>query len=239
MSISILGLLLIFMFLMALLTIPRYYYKRAKKTTKETPALYAELYDAIHFKKEQFEEEMAELSAKEEDYVLDVGCGTGNRVGKVENAVGIDISPAMVAVAKKKYPTKTFLVGDVLRKDTFANETFTDVWCLGNTLYCLPSKHKFLQNAHHWLDSNGRLVLQMLNRDELCVPTNYQRSFKYDKKQYGNTCRERVSFHDQKAVVETTFHMISKTRLITMAERVGFKLEKTKKNLYFFVKSSV
>jgi SAM-dependent methyltransferase len=236
---STLGLLLIFIMLMAFLTLPFYYYKRPKKTKKEAPALYAEVYDKIHSNPERFAEEMAELSLREEAYVLDVGCGTGNRVGSVDGAVGIDLSVSMVELAKKKYPTKSFLVGDVLQKDTFDKETFTDIWCLGNTVFTLQSKYKFLQNAHYWLDPNGRLVLQILDRDQLCAPTKLRSNFKYDMRRYGNTCRERVSFGDENAVVETRFYMISKSRLITMAERIGFTLEKTKKDLYFFKKSSI
>jgi ubiquinone/menaquinone biosynthesis C-methylase UbiE len=234
---SIVALLLILVAMIAILTVPVYKYGRGVDKASNNDALYAQLYDSIYLDNEKFEREMRLLSTPEGSYVLDVGCGTGDRVGKVAHAVGVDVSPHMVAMAEKKYPKKTFVVGDVLKKGTFKAETFTEVWCLGNSLYCLPEKMRFLQNAHRWLDPNGTLVLELMDRARFCVPSPYPKNFYYDLKRMGNTCRERVKFQKEKAVVETTFYPISSTRMIDMAERVGFKVERKEGNFTFFKKA--
>ena len=134
---SILALLLILAAMLALLTVPSYMYGgRVDGKKNNSDALYAQLYDSIYLDNERFEREMRLLSTPEGSYVLDVGCGTGDRVGRVAHAVGVDKSPHMVAVAEKKYPKKTFVVGDVLKKGTFKAETFTEVWCLGKECVC-------------------------------------------------------------------------------------------------------
>lgn len=234
---SIVGLLLILVAMLAILTVPMYKYKKEDEKDANSDALYAKLYDSIYMDNGRFEREMRLLSTPEGSYVLDVGCGTGDRVGWVAHAVGVDKSPHMVAVAKKKYPKKTFVEGDVLKKGTFKAETFTEVWCLGNSLYCLPEKMRFLQNAHRWLDASGTLVLELMDRLRFCVPSPYPKNFYYDLKRMGNTCRERVKFKKERAVVETTYYPISSTRMLDMAERVGFKLERKAGNFTFFRKA--
>jgi len=236
---SVVGLLLILFTLLAIVTIPFYWYKRNTAATPEDPKLYASLYDAIYFDNEKFEQEMQLVDAPKGSYVLDVGCGTGTRVGRAENAVGVDISPNMLAVARKKYPKKTFVQGDVLQKHLFDKETFTSVWCLGDTVCRLPKKMQFLQNAHRWLDNNGTLVLQL---DEVfCSSSHFKKNFDYEIRRIGNTCRERMKYKGKKAVVETTFYPTSRERILTMAERVGFVLERTEQQnkFYFFRKSNL
>ncbi len=55
--------------------------------------------------------------------VLDVATGTGIMVEGFDKAVGIDISMEMVKEAKKKYPDKEFVVGDI-EYLPFKNDTF-------------------------------------------------------------------------------------------------------------------
>jgi len=241
---SVVALLLILFGMVALLTLPAYWYghrriKSDKPSTTSNDSLYANLYDSIYLDNEKFMREMKLLPTSEASYVLDVGCGTGNRVGITHNVVGVDISPAMVGVAKKRYPKKTFVVGDVLNSETFDKETFTDVWCLGNTVYSLPEKMVFFQNVHRWLEKKGTLVLQL--NGLLCKPSAYNKNFKYELNRVGNTCRERLQFQQQKALVETTFYYVSAERILAIADRVGFKVERTDKDnsIYFLKKTDV
>jgi ubiquinone/menaquinone biosynthesis C-methylase UbiE len=215
-----------------------YSHKSNPSVTTYNYSLYAELYDAIYFDNDKFEEEMKYLSTPSESYILDVGCGTGDRVGRVSNAVGVDRSKSMLAVAKKKYPNKMFVQGDVLQKDLFSKDTFTEVWCLGNTIYCLPQKLSFFQHVYTWLDKEGTLVLQITG--SFCRPSPYPKNFVYKLKKLGNTCREILKHKKQKAVVETKFYPESATTIKTMLERVGFTHVKTENNnIYFYKKSGL
>ena len=60
--------------------------------------------------------------------VLDLGCGTGRLLrhtgGKHFNYLGVDNSQAMLTIAKKDYPDKKFILGDVLKLD--ANEIISN-----------------------------------------------------------------------------------------------------------------
>ncbi len=55
--------------------------------------------------------------------VLDVGCGTGDFYGWLQNAgwhghyVGIDITPGMIDVARRRFPDAEFSVGDLLKQE--------------------------------------------------------------------------------------------------------------------------
>ncbi|MEW5767944.1 MAG: glycosyltransferase [bacterium] len=56
--------------------------------------------------------------------VLEIGCGTGDFIGRLqpERGVGVDFSPVMVNIAQKKYPDYTFLVDDA--EDLHLDEKF-------------------------------------------------------------------------------------------------------------------
>jgi SAM-dependent methyltransferase len=52
--------------------------------------------------------------------VLDLGCGNGDLLSRLRPAegIGVDFSPAMVAVAKNRYPHLQFIVGDIENAET-------------------------------------------------------------------------------------------------------------------------
>lgn len=89
--------------------------------------------------------------------LLDAGCGIGRRIRDIENAVGIDLNPEMLAAAGQK----NVMVGDV-RKIPFSSELFDMVWCrlvLGHIpdpieayreffRVCLPGGYVFVTDFH-------------------------------------------------------------------------------------------
>lgn len=64
-------------------------------------------------------------------HVLDVGCGTGVLVERATadgaTAVGVDISPAMVAAARDRVPAASFLVADAQTEDLTGHGPFTTI----------------------------------------------------------------------------------------------------------------
>jgi ubiquinone/menaquinone biosynthesis C-methylase UbiE len=92
--------------------------------------------------------EVASLSS--DDHTLDIGCGPGVAVRRaapmVSQAVGIDRSPSMVDIARRrsaKVPNVEFAVGSA-EDLPFPDDRFTVAW----------SAHSF----HHWADRNAGLV---------------------------------------------------------------------------------
>ena len=67
------------------------------------------------------------LNVNKTSVILDMGCGTGNYSAAlkqmVKNVIGIDISKGMIEQARAKFPTLTFICGDVTRLP-FNSNTF-------------------------------------------------------------------------------------------------------------------
>lgn len=66
---------------------------------------------------------------KEDDKVLDAGCAYGRSSVLFNNYVGIDFSPDFIELAKKKYPNKKFLVGN-LKELPFKDKEFDWAFCI-------------------------------------------------------------------------------------------------------------
>lgn len=70
--------------------------------------------------------------------VLDAGCGAGRDTNllskKGVNAIGLDISEGLIAVARQQYPNLTFIEGD-LRGLPFNNQEFDGVWAHASLLH--------------------------------------------------------------------------------------------------------
>ena len=71
--------------------------------------------------------------------VLDIGCGTGELLSKLNPAlgVGIDLDPTMIKIAKKNHPNLNFILHDVesessghaLLDDKFDYIVLSDLFC--------------------------------------------------------------------------------------------------------------
>jgi SAM-dependent methyltransferase len=101
--------------------------------------------------------------------ILDIGCGTGNHVNLLSNVhkdtIGIDISPEMIKIAKERYPNNQFKLGDILNNNLFDSNDFTVITCLGMTIYDIIDKDTFFENCNSLLQTNGYLILHMVERD--------------------------------------------------------------------------
>jgi ubiquinone/menaquinone biosynthesis C-methylase UbiE len=221
---SIPALFMITMALMALLTIPSYRHVSKKKSAPHPTPPYGEahakLYDALY---DSSEKTRFELSVIEEGHVLDVGCGVGHLVGNLPSAVGLDASPHMISEAKKRYPDRTFKVGNATDLSLFQKESFSTVACVGYTLYYMPEKLAFFENAYQWLEPEGFMVVQLSNeRMKLCP---HRKNFKHKGRHVGNVWREQLEFNGSILHSEHVFYYESMATITELAERAGFKLQ--------------
>lgn len=133
---------------------------------------YAGIYDELlrNQAKDRFEATHVPLNPDSENLVLDVGSGTGHHVNMLTqedaSVIGIDISPAMVAIAKKNYPELDFRVADMLNSMLFSPNTFTHISCLYFTIYYVKDKRLFFENCFKWLKPHGVLVLHLVNMNK-------------------------------------------------------------------------
>jgi malonyl-CoA O-methyltransferase len=89
--------------------------------------------------------------------LLDAGCGTGRRIQNLPNAIGLDLSPEMIASGK----ARNVVIGDI-REMPFTSSRFNMVWCrlvLGHipdpfrayceiARVCMPGAYVFVTDFH-------------------------------------------------------------------------------------------
>jgi SAM-dependent methyltransferase len=97
-----------------------------------------------------------------ESSVLELGCATGDLlvlVGAVRG-VGVDLSPRMVAKARRKYPHLEFVTADAVFFDTA--ERF-DFILLNNVLEYIDDIQGLFRNCRRLLKPRGRILISTLN----------------------------------------------------------------------------
>ncbi len=100
-----------------------------------------------------------------QDRLLDSGCGTGAllRAAGVRDAVGIDISPEMIAIAKERnadHPEFQFQTADII---TFRSESPFDAILFYDVIEHVPDTRAALASLYQLLAPGGRLILSMAN----------------------------------------------------------------------------
>jgi len=133
---------------------------------------YVTIYDDLVFSKIKDNFEIGNIikhtAPTPESYILDIGSGTGHHVKNLSdngyNAVGIDISPAMIKKAKENYPDMDYKHINVLDSMAFTANTFTHITCLYFTLYYIEDKRLFFNNCMNWLTPGGFLAIHLVDR---------------------------------------------------------------------------
>ncbi len=97
--------------------------------------------------------------------ILDAGCGTGDILLSlnIQNALGIDISSAMIAIAKEKGLKKnniSFLAADIT---TFSSSKKFDAILLFDVMEHLVNPEKAIKSLSNLLTDSGIIILTMAN----------------------------------------------------------------------------
>lgn len=123
----------------------------------------ATLYDQKHDFVSKFGESLVNLLApQKQEYILDVGCGTGDLANEIAQcgAVvhGIDASHDMIFSAQHKYPTLTFDTQDAATMDY--THQFDAVFS-NAALHWMKQQDKVIDNIYRALKQQGRFVAEM------------------------------------------------------------------------------
>jgi 2-polyprenyl-3-methyl-5-hydroxy-6-metoxy-1,4-benzoquinol methylase len=97
--------------------------------------------------------------------ILDYGCGTGwftAELAKVGTAVGIDLSEAAIAAARRRYPGATFVAANLFELDAPQN-TF-DIVVSQEVIAHVTDQRDYIERITRMLKPNGFLVLTTANK---------------------------------------------------------------------------
>src|SRR5438105_123744 len=94
--------------------------------------------------------------------VLEVGCGLGHLLAalKPSRGVGIDFSPAMVALARQQHSHLEFRLGEAAE---FASEEKFDYVVLSDLVNDVPHVQEMFSHLHRHVFQHSRLVLNFYN----------------------------------------------------------------------------
>jgi ubiquinone/menaquinone biosynthesis C-methylase UbiE len=111
------------------------------------------------------EQLIARVSLNSGDSVIDVACGTGivarvarERLGPEARITGVDVAPAMLAVASSVDPTIDWRQGNAVALPVMAGEQFTVLTC-HQGLQFMPDKPAAISEMRRVLEPGGRLAI--------------------------------------------------------------------------------
>jgi len=102
--------------------------------------------------------------------VLDIGCGCGlpvcHELVRHASVTGIDISPAMIALARRNVSASTFICGDIMSAE-FPDSSFDAITAFYAVFHLPKQEHEELfRRIHRWLKPNGYLMTTLTLGDE-------------------------------------------------------------------------
>jgi ubiquinone/menaquinone biosynthesis C-methylase UbiE len=192
--------------------------------TSSLPELYERLLVGPLFR--PFAQELLDRTALSANArLLDVACGTGivarlaqHTLGERGRVVGVDASPAMLAVARSVAPTIDWRQGDAARLPVADDETFDVVTC-HQGLQFFPDKPSAMREVRRVLASGGRLAIgTWLPVDKVPLVRDLQR---VAEQHLGPVFDQRHSFGDGDAITRLLVDAGSQdVRIATVARAV-------------------
>ena len=131
--------------------------KAAKQFDDNSPSVY-------NMCRKDYPDILKEIEKEEWNSLLDAGCGTGAVISLLKgkypdkNYTGIDLSPKMIEVAKRKNSGVSFICGDC-EELPFEDNSFDVIIC-SQSFHHYPNPEKFFKNVYRTLRSDGRLILR-------------------------------------------------------------------------------
>lgn len=133
-----------------------------------------ELYDNNHAFVSYYGSRLIKLlNLKENEDILDIGCGTGDLTNQIykqhPSVVGVDKSHQMINQANKKYPDIPFSVQDITN---FCYSQSFDAIFSNATMHWVKQPKKALENIYKHLKTGGRFVAEFGGKNNVQIITN-------------------------------------------------------------------
>lgn len=198
--------------------------------------------------------------AKKNEKVLDVGCGNGRFSKYLEGTdyTGVDFSKNLISEAKKRFPDKKFIVGDVLSLP-FQDNYFDKVYSIA-VIHQIPKeeyREKALKEIKRVLKKNGTAYITVWNikNSSKAIKSSTSSYFLEDNKEnlvagkknittniiaYFMKFRKKRNFFLKKS---RYYYIFKKGELTKLAKKAGFQIikegivkEKERSNFYIILK---
>lgn len=181
--------------------------------------------DSVNFAiaRKDLPEDLKELAnlAKEEEIVLDAGCGTGYLYNELQKTqyLGIDFSKELIEIAKKRYPQACFKQEDLLEvklKDNY----FDKIFSIG-VLHQIPSKKLrliFLRKLYQALKPEGMLIIRVWNLWDKKRKIIFKSFFKNINLDFKDIFLPHNNMY---------YHAFSQKELIKIVQQAGFSVKET------------
>lgn len=144
----------------------------------------AALYEDKHAFVWQYGEDLLQLlNPKQQERILDLGCGTGQLTEKIATfgavVMGIDNAPAMISKAKQNYPHLQFDVADARN---FQVEQPLDAVFSNAALHWIKEPDAVIRSVHQALKPGGRFVAEFGGKGNVqAITTDERNCFKRDR----------------------------------------------------------
>jgi SAM-dependent methyltransferase len=139
---------------------------------------FAEYYEAVFPYRDEVYAFLKNYSPAGPRRILDAGCGTGHYCGRLAaegfEAVGVDLDPRMIDVARRGYPAPTFHCLNMLDVGTLP-PPFDLVFCIGNVAPHLTQDEftRFVAEVWKILRPGGLWTFQIVNWDYVLTHGSY------------------------------------------------------------------
>ncbi len=123
-------------------------------------------YDGNHSYVSQYGESLIDsLAAKPDEFICDLGCGTGDLTHKISESgcrvIGIDNAASMIAEARRKYPNIQFEIQDIASLASESQPYQFDAIFSNAAMHWVTEQEHALKEIWTALQSHGRFICEM------------------------------------------------------------------------------
>lgn len=204
-------------------------------------------------RKKEIWPEIREFAAavKDGNRILDVGCGNGRLLEALKDKklkyLGIDNSEELIKLARKNYPERKFLIGDILKLDSITESDFDHIFCLA-VLQHIPGKElrvEALKQMVAKLKPSGELIISVWNlwrspKHRLLLFKNYWLKILGKNKWEFNDLLFPWKNSRGQELSQRYYHAFTKKELKRLVHLAGLKIQKfigDKYNYWFVLKN--